>query len=280
VGKRNWGAGLERAIETVERLRGEGLDVSVDVYPWTAGSSQLVQLLPPAFLDGGLEKTAQRLKDREARKECRAILESDTADFDNQIALIGWENVMISSVRTRENSRFVGKRLSEAAALTGKDPFDAFFDLLAEENCEVSMVNFIVSEKDIDRVITLPYSLVISDSIYPPGGLPHPRQYGTFTKYLSEYVRDRKILSLEEAVRKITGGPAGRFGIKNKGLLREGFDADIAVFDLEKIENSADYLHPREFGKGFARVFVNGKAVCENDRYLGGKGGRVLRRSN
>lgn len=278
VGQRNWGKLLRKAEETISRARERGVKITLDVYPWTAGSTQLVQVLPPEFLEGGLGKTTERLRDPLLRRQCAEILKAPQSRFENLVDLIGWENIMVSSVQTEKNSFCIGKRITEIAEERNCDPFDAAFDLLAEENCDVAMVDFIASEQDIETIMRYPESIVISDSIYPAGGTPHPRQYGTYPKLLAEYIRDKKVLPLETGIRKITGAPAEIFSIPNKGLIKEGYDADITIFDLEKIENPANYLNPRQFGKGFSAVIVNGVVVNEHDRFLGGNSGKILRR--
>ncbi|GMO59364.1 MAG: amidohydrolase family protein [Treponemataceae bacterium] len=277
LGYKNWGRVLAEATALIDAARSRGTDVTVDVYPWTAGATQLAQVLPPEFLEGGLEAAAERLKDSAARKRCAEILKKPQTSFENQVELIGWENIMVTSVQTEKNRDCVGKKISEIAYARGSDPFDAAFDLLADERCDVSMVNFIACEEDIETIMRLPYSIIISDSIYPANGNPHPRQYGTFPKLLSEYVREKKTLTLPEAIRKITGAPAQRLSIANKGLIKEGYDADIVIFDLNKVENHADYLNPKQFGTGLSYVLVNGITAIDHDVFLHTAQGKVLR---
>ncbi|MDR0723085.1 MAG: amidohydrolase family protein [Treponema sp.] len=278
VGSKNWGHVLHKATGTVDRARDRGLRITLDVYPWTAGASQLAQVLPPEYLEGGLAKAAARLKDPALRRECARVLSQPNERFENQIDLIGWENIMVSAVHTEQNQPYVGKRITEIAQERGCDPVDAAFDLLIEETGDVAMVNFIACEADIKTILQYPYSSVISDAVYPAGGLPHPRQYGTFPKLLSEYVRDRKILTLPEAIHKITQGPASVFSIPHKGSIAEGYDADLVIFDLERIENHASYVEPRGLGTGFSYVLVNGVVANDHDRYYGTTSGQVLRR--
>ncbi|MDR1986290.1 MAG: amidohydrolase family protein [Treponema sp.] len=278
VGAKNWGHMLHKAARVLDHARDRGLGITLDVYPWTAGASQLAQVLPPAYLEGGLAKAAARLKDPVLRRECAGILSKPNERFENQIDLIGWENIMVSAVHTEQNQVYVGKRITEIAQERGCDPVDAAFDLLIEETGDVAMVNFIACEADITAILQNPYSSVISDAVYPAGGLPHPRQYGTFPKFLSEYVRDQKILTLPEAIHKITQGPASVFSISHKGSIAEGYDADLAIFDLEKIENHATYVAPRGLGSGFSYVLVNGVVANDHDTYASTASGRVLRR--
>ena len=278
VGASNWGHLLRQATDLIEAEQSRGISITCDVYPWLAGSSLLAQVLPPELLAGGLAETTKRLKDPEQRRLCREILASPRKDFDNQVLLLGWENIMVGSVKTETNRDCEGKRISEIAAMRDTDPTDAAMDLLAEEDCEVSMINFIACDEDVDTILRLPYSLIVSDSIYPDGGRPHPRQYGTFPKLLAEYVRDRKVLTLPEAVRKFTGATAERFHIAGKGLVREGYDADLAVFDLAAVKNNATYLDPKRLAEGFSQVFVNGKLANDGDSFINTGAGRVIRR--
>jgi N-acyl-D-aspartate/D-glutamate deacylase len=197
----------------------------VDVYPWTAGSTQLVQILPPEFLEGSLDKATERLKNADERKRCAEILKTPQTRFENQVDLIGWENIMVTSVQTEKNRMFIGKRISEIAEMRGCDPAEAAFDMLAE------------------------------------------------------YVRDKKMLTLAKAINKITQKPAEILSIPNKGLIKEGYDADIAIFDLAKIENHATYLDPKQFGTGFSYVLVNGIIANDHDTFLNVGSGKVIRRS-
>lgn len=278
VGAINWGWLLEKATALIERERDAGMDITVDVYPWLAGSTQLVQILPPEFLEGGMSEITRRLKDPAERARCKEILSRPENDFENQVRLLGWENIMIGSVKTEKNRECEGKRITEIAAARQRDPCDLTLELLADEDCEVSMLNFIACDKDMEDIMKLPYSFIVSDSIYPDRGRPHPRQYGTFPKLLSEYVRDRKVLSIEEAVRKCTGAPCDWYGIDGKGYIKEGGDADLAVFDLAKVANHATYLEPRGLGTGFDLVLVNGKTGNRNDAFVNPGTGKILRR--
>ncbi|MCJ7688027.1 MAG: amidohydrolase family protein [Clostridiaceae bacterium] len=278
VGKHNWGHLLEKAIELLDKARSDGMKITCDVYPYTAGSTQLVQLLPPEFLEGGMEETTNRLKDSNQRKKIKDILEKKQTKFENLLASVGWESIMITSLYKEENQKYIGMRVTEIAQLQNKDPYDCAFDLLVEENCDVSMVNFIVCDKDIETILKYEHSCIISDSIYPDGGIPHPRLYGTFTKVLCDYVRDRKVLTLPEAIRKITFLPSKIMNIVNKGLLKEGFDADITVFELKKLVNGSSYVNPKVLGKGFDYVIVNGIIAVKNDVLMKNNSGKIIMR--
>ena len=278
VGAPNWGHLLRKATELIEKEQAGGMSITVDVYPWLAGSTQLTQVLPPEFLEGGMAETTKRLKDPAERKRCMEILREPQTSFENQVQLLGWENIMVGSVKTEKNRDCEGKRITEIAEMRGMDPYEAALTLLADEDCEVSMINFIACDEDVETIMKLPYSFIISDSIYPDRGRPHPRQFGTFPKLLSEYVRDRKALSLPQAVNKFTNAPAMRFRIPDKGLIREGYDADLTVFDLAGIANHATFLDPRQLGTGFTWVLVNGVLANEKDNFINSGAGKVLRR--
>lgn len=278
VGKRNWKHLLREALNLLDKAREGGMRVTCDVYPWTAGSTQLVQLLPPEYLEGGMKQTVQRLTNPYSRARCVEILKTPQSRFENLLHLVGWENIMITTVQTPENQKYIGMRVSEIAQAKGIDPYECAFDLLIEENCNISMVNFIACEDDIETILRYPYSCIISDSIYPDGGMPHPRQFGTFPKILAEYVRERQILTLEQAIHKFTGAPAMNLSIHGKGLLQKGLDADVTIFNPDTVQNNADYISPTSMAAGFSYVFVNGVLANDHDRFISNDAGKVLRR--
>jgi N-acyl-D-aspartate/D-glutamate deacylase len=269
IGRRNWGAGLEKVIALIERSRGDGMRIDCDVYPWTAGSTQMLCLLPPSFLAGGTGELLRRLRDPEERARCREILSKPGKDFENIVFGAGWEAIYVGGLESEKNRPLIGKNITEIAALRGADPFDAAFDLLAEEQGNVTMVDYITCEEDIDRIVRLPYASIISDAIYPDQGLRHPRNTANIPMVFHELVRRRGVLSLEEAVHKLSGLPAEAMGLGGKGLLRPGFDADIVIFRPENISAPADYAAPGRFASGFDYVFVAGRAVLEKDKLTG-----------
>ena len=278
VGRQNWGHLLKQAIALIEEAASQGMTITCDCYPWTAGSTQLMQLLPPEYLEGGINQITNRLRSCTERQKCAEIMEKPQSNYESIIPLIGWENIMITSLESPKNQRYIGKRVTEIAHEKGADPYTCAFDLLAEENCNVSIVNFIACEEDITTILQYHRSFIISDSLYPDSGKPHPRQYGTFPKIIEEYVVKRKILTLEQAVYKFTGGPAKTFGIPGKGLLQEGMDADITVFDPKAIRCNADYTSPDKLAAGFSYVFIKGVLVNSCDAVVNMDAGSVLRR--
>jgi N-acyl-D-amino-acid deacylase len=185
---------------------------------------------------------------------------------------------MVSSAAREENKKYIGRTIKEIAETEHKDEYEFAFDLIADEEGKTAMIYFIMSPEDVRTAICYEHSIFISDAIYPPAGLPHPRLYGAFPRFIARMVRGEKALSLETAVKKMTSGPAGIFGIVNKGRIAEGYDADINIFDFEKLQDKASYIEPAQFSEGFDLVIVNGLIAVENDRLTGSTGGRFLRR--
>lgn len=278
IGKRNWGHGVAHALEILDEARSAGMRVDCDAYPYTAGSTQLIQILPPDFLEGGTPEIVRRLRDPECRRRLAQILPHPQPYFENLVSSIGWENIRCTSMDRPQNQAYINKSIAEIAALRGQDPCECVCDLLAEEDCNIAMVDFITCEEDIRTILRYPHTSVISDSVYPSCGVPHPRLYGTFPRILQKYVREERILTLEEAVCKMTAKPAAVYSLPCKGLLREGFDADLVVFDLQTVGTKADYANPRQYGHGFDYVLVGGQTAVDHDHVTGAKAGRLLRR--
>lgn len=277
MGKENWGNKIPQALAMLRRAREDGLPVSCDVYPYTAGSTQLLHILPQDFLGGGLDAVVQRLRDPGARRELSARLKTGT-DFDNISRLVGWENILLSTLNRPENKKYEGKTAAEIAKARGQEPDECIFDLLADERCAITMIDFIASEQDIAQILQDDFANVISDSTYPTEGMPHPRVYGTFARMIEKYVCLDKVLSLEQAVRKMTQVPADVLGLRQKGRLAVGADADILVFAPEAIRENATYQKPCVCSDGFETVFVGGETAIENGRLTGSRSGGVLRR--
>jgi N-acyl-D-aspartate/D-glutamate deacylase len=269
IGRKNWGAGLEKVIALIERNRQAGMRIDCDVYPWTAGSTQMLCALPPSFLAGGIGEILRRLGSPKERAECRRILAKPGRDFENIILGVGWEGIAVTGLESEKNQPLIGKSIPEIAALRGTDPFDAAFDLLAEEQGNVTMVDYITSAADIDRIVRLPYASIISDAVYADKGLPHPRNAANIAMVFHELVCRRKVLRPEEAVHKLSGLPAAAMGLTRKGLLKPGFDADIVIFRPEHISAPADYGSPNRFTAGFDYVFIAGQMALEGDTLTG-----------
>jgi dihydroorotase/N-acyl-D-amino-acid deacylase len=249
VGASNWPL-QQRAIDAIEQARAAGLDIEFDCYPYLAGSSVLTQVLPQSALDGGVEALMARLRDPHCRQPLReAVLASIPWR---------WSDIQISSVASEANAGAIAKSLEDIARIRGCEPVDALFDLLLEENADVNMLCFNQSQENLRASLTHPLATVISDGFYVKGR-PHPRLHGTFPLLLGTVSRERGWLPLHQAVHKITGKPAARYGIKDRGLLRDGCVADIVAFRADHIDSPATYDSPQLDPVGIEWVLRNGR---------------------
>jgi N-acyl-D-aspartate/D-glutamate deacylase/beta-lactamase class A len=279
-GRANWGR-MGEVLARIEEARGRGLDVSADQYPYTASSTSLTATIPDWVHEGGDEAFLGRLRDPATREKVKAQMNAGASgDASFNRALDSWDHVRIASVRTASNRKWQGKTVEAMAKGLGKDPRDAVIDLLVEENLGVGALYFKMSEEDVRTAMRAPWVHVGSDAgAFPEseGGTGHPRGGGTFTRILAHFVRDERVLSLEEAIAKMTSRPARKLGLSGRGVLVRGAYADIAVFDLSKLEDRATFENPRRLPRGFRAVIVNGEVVVEEDRHTGALPGRVLR---
>ncbi len=272
-GKNNWGK-APMLLEMLENARKEGVDVTVAQYPYTAGSTILHAVIPPWRHTGGPDNLLRMLREERAsiKKEIR-----ERMDWENFSAIVGWENIFVSSVVTEANKRYEGKHIVRIAEERGcDDPVDAAFDLLVEENLAVGMINFGLNEEDVVEIMKSPTMSVITDGLLG-GDKPHPRAYGTCPRILGRYVREQQVMSLEEAVRKMTSLPARKLRLKSKGMLAENYDADIVVFDPETVMDRSTYEEPRTYSAGIDWVLVNGVVAVEEGAYTGQRAGRTIR---
>jgi len=277
IGRRNWRSAVPAMLRAITAAREAGSDVSCDVYPYTAGSTQLIHVLPPEVSSGGLEALTARLRDPAERAAIRRRMETGR-DFENITALCGFENVRATGLRRPENRELEGKSLAEIASAEGKDPFDALFDLLADEECAPSMIDFIAAEEDICDILRAPFTSVISDAIYPSAGLLHPRVYGMTAHLLNRYVRELGTLTLPEAVNRLTRRPADRLGLGRKGRLEPGADADLCLFDPARFRARSTYETPAVYAEGMDWVFVGGTPAVAEGRLTKAFSGKLLRR--
>jgi N-acyl-D-amino-acid deacylase len=281
AGKRNWPK-MELALEAVDKAYQEGLDITFDIYPYTAGSTMFLAILPPWALAGGTQKTIQRLRDPSLRAQiCEQFInppppEPEGPSWENYVNYAGWENIIISSVESQKNRSWVGKSVAAIASREGKDPAETALDILLEEEGRVGMILFSMDEEKMVLGLRHPLGMICTDGLL--GGKPHPRVYGAFPRVLGRYVRERKDMSLEEAVRKMTSLPARRLGLEDRGVLAAGKAADLVVFDPEIVLDQATYENPRQYPTGIRHVIVNGVHSVENGRFTGQRGGRVLSR--
>lgn len=267
----------EGALEKMDQARREGIEVTFDQYPYSSGSTVLSSLLPPWVHDGGTEKMLERLKDSKLRNKIEYELENND-EYDNSVLNCGWDGIMISSVSTERNKSFEGFNLKEVSEMVGLRPVEVVFKLLVEENANVTMVNHWGLEKDVIFGMQHPLQMVGSDGIF--GGKPHPRLYGSFAMILGKYVREKKVLNLEEAIRKMTGAPAQLLRLKDRGYIRENCWADLVVFDPEEIGTDATYTDPEKEPKGIYLVIVNGQVTVDKNIFTGVTAGKVIRGSH
>ncbi len=264
-------------LDRIDRARRNGLDVTLDAYPYLAGSTFLAGLLPGWAHEGGRERLLQRLADPECRRRIRNELEVAGSDGLHRVP-VDWQTLVLAGVQTAQNADLVGRNFVDAAARRGREPFELFADLLVEEDLAVSCLAFIGNEENLQAFLRDPFFMAGSDGILV-GDRPHPRAWGTFARYLARYVRELGILSLEECVRKMTSLPARRLGLADRGVLRPGAMADLAAFDPEKVRDTATYEDPRRRPEGIPYVVVNGRLVKDADRLTGALPGRVIRGS-
>ena len=277
MGRDNWGKKIPQALSMLQRAKDEGMDVGCDVYPYTAGSTQLLHILPPEFLAGGMEAVVRRLSDPAARRELAQRIQSG-AGFDDIAKLAGWDGIYLTSLHCPEDHPYLGKSLAEIAAMTGQDPLTCCCDLLVREQGEITMIDFMASEEDITAILQSPLSHLISDATYPTEGMPHPRVYGTFPRLLQHFVREKGALTWEQAIHKMTGRPAQRLRLAGKGVLAAGMDADLCVFDPEALRETGTYQEPCRMAAGMDTVLAAGVPVLEQGVLTGARPGRIIRR--
>ena len=283
AGRKNWGR-MKEVVAEIDAARARGIDMTADIYPYPASSTGLAASLPPTASEGGVARLVARLKDPAERARIRAEVENPSGGWESLFHNVGGpEGVLVVGVRTQANKQYQGKRLSDIARLRGKDPIETMFDLLVEESGSVDCVYFAMSEDDVRTAMTTPWVAFNCDNagVSPEGVLGasncHPRAYGTFPRVLGRYVREEKLLRLEDAVRKMTSLPAQKLGLRDRGLLRPGSFADITVFDPGKVIDRATFDAPHQFSEGIVEVFVNGTLVVDQGKITGRLPGRILR---
>jgi len=278
AGQRNWSKAA-LAVAKIDSARAAGVDIQANMYPYTAGSTGLTACFPPsASADGRLY---QNLADPAARARIRAEIENPTEEWENLCELAGAEGTLLLGLGRPGSRRFAGRYLADAARELGRDWIETAFDLVLEERQEISTVFFLMSEDNIEMQIAQPWVKFGTDAggrdPDAPGGLAHPRAYGTFTRVLGHYVRERGVTNLEDAVRKMSSAVATRLRIADRGLLREGYFADVVIFDPTTVADRATYDAPHQVSTGMEHVFVNGVAVLSGGVVTGAMPGRALR---
>jgi N-acyl-D-amino-acid deacylase len=274
-GKVNWPL-MDEALKRASVFLAKGGKITWDRYPYLAGSTVLTAVLPPWTFNEGPEALISNLKKPPFRARIHADFEKGLDVWHNRQISVGWENIIINAVHLEKNRWMQGKSCQAVADKLQKNPIDMVCDLLAEERMAVTMISFYGSEEVLDKVLTHSQATVGSDGIY--GGRPHPRLYGTYPRFIQRYVREKKMLRLPDAIRKITASPAQILGLSDRGVIKEGYWADIVLFDPEKISDTATYESPENYPVGIFYVFVNGKLVVDQGRVTGAHPGRVLRK--
>ena len=281
--KKNWGR-MSHVLARIKQARDRGLDITADIYPYIAGSTALSACLPPWALEGGTEKMLERLRDPQTRERLKKEISEEQTAWENiYLGSGGPSGVLIGAVLNRELESLQGKRISEIAAEQKKDPFDALFDLILADRGQTSAIYFMMSEADMRAAMQSPFVSFCTDSGARAtdgplaGSKSHPRGWGSYPRILGRYVRDEKLLSLETAVHKMTGAPAARIGLRDRGWIREGMFADITVFDPAKVMDRATFESPNQYPIGIEYVVVNGKISVDKGQRTSALAGRVLR---
>jgi dihydroorotase/N-acyl-D-amino-acid deacylase len=277
AGRRNWGTMVE-IVQLIRQLRDEGIDMTADVYPYIASSNDLDASLPAWAHDGGREKTLARLANPDDRKRMKTEMRAMYGG-----AGIPFQDIMIANVGDTALRPFEGRRLMAIATEWKKDPYDALFDLLLRDSLRTGKITFSMSEEDLRMAMAQSWTSFCTDASLKAldgpfsDGKPHPRAYGSMTRVLGRYVREEKVLTLEDAIRKMTSQPAQRVGLRDRGLLKPGFFADVVVFDPDSVIDLATFEQPHRYSRGVEHVLVNGKTVWANGAFGGNYPGRALR---
>jgi N-acyl-D-amino-acid deacylase len=282
-GETNWPK-LDAVIGRIDAARAEGLAITADMYNYTAGSTGLDAAMPPWVQEGGYKAWAARLRDSVIRARVRREMTTPTNEWENLMLAAGSpEKVLLVGFKNPALKPLTGKTLGEVARQRRTSPEDTAMDLVVEDGSRVQAVYFLMSEDNVRKQVALPWMAFCSDSASqaPEGEFlksnPHPRAYGSFSRLLGKYVRDEKLIALEEAVRRLTLFPAVNLKIKERGALRAGWFADIVVFDPANIQDHATYDKPHQYATGMLHVFVNGVQVLRDGEHTDAKPGRFVR---
>ena len=283
AGKPRWGT-MAQIVGKLQAARDVGQDVRADMYPYVAGGTALASALPPWMANGGMEKLLERLRDPATRARIKTELAEEHADWENlYLASGGAEGVMVSSVVNQALKPLTGKTIAQIAKEQNKDPLDTLFDIVLADKGQTGALYFIASEEDLQFGLKQPWTSIGLDASESPVDGPlfephtHPRAFGSMPRFLGHYVRDLKLMPLEQAIRKITSMPAQREHLAGRGLLKEGFFADIAIFDPATIIDKATYAEPTQLSKGVAYVLANGQLEFADGKMTGVNAGRALR---
>ena len=282
AGEANWDK-LDTAISKIESARTHGLEITADMYNYTAGSTGLDAAMPPSVQEGGYDAWAERLQDPEIRERMRHEITTPTNEWENLMLAAGSEGTLLVEFKNPALREYTGQTLADVAEQRGTSIPDTIMDLVIEDGSRVQVVYFLMSEENIKQQLKLPWVSFSSDagSMAPEGvflnNSTHPRAYGNFARLLGKYVRDEQVISLEEAIRKLTSLPASNLRIQGRGQLSPGYFADIVVFDPTSIQDHATYEEPHQYATGMHHVWVNGTRVLADGDHTGAMPGRVVR---
>lgn len=281
--KKNWGR-MPEVLTKIGNARAAGLKITADVYPYIAGSTSLSASLPPWALAGGTEKMLERLRDPATRERLKKEIATDSKEWENiYLGSGGPGGILIGAVVNRDLDAMQGKRVSEIAAEQHKDPLDALFDLLLADHGQTAAIYFMMSEADMKAALVSPFVSICTDSGARAtdgplaGSKSHPRGWGSYPRILGHYVRDENLLTLPQAIHKMTGLPAANVGLKQRGELREGYFADITVFDPKTVIDRATFENPNQYPDGVQYVIINGQITVDGGKRTAALAGRVLR---
>lgn len=283
AGQSNWHK-MDQLIGLIEELRAGGLEISADMYTYVAGATGLDAAMPPWVQEGGLQAWKERLQDPAIRQRVIAEMTTPTTEWENLYLAAGSaENVLLVGFKNDDLKPLTGKTLAEVASMRGKSAEETALDLVIEDDSRVDTVYFLMSEENVMKQIALPWVSFCSDagSLANEGVFlksnPHPRAYGNFSRLLGKYVREERVIPLQEAIRKLTSLPAGNLRITARGRLTEGYFADVVVFDPTEIIDHATFAEPHQYSTGMVHVFVNGIQVLHDGEHTGATPGRVVR---
>lgn len=281
TGIRNWRGTIFRAIDAIEQARARGQQVTADFYPYAGGSTTIFSLIPPGVMKESNEKTLAYLATPEGKAALRAQISVEDPHWDNMALSIGWDRIVIAGTTLPEHASYSGCTVAQLAERQGYDDASDFIcDLVVSEAGKVGIIVLSMDERDVDDVARLPYTAVISDALYGNSTNPHPRLYGTFPHLLRNFVLERGVLTLPQAIHKITALPASCLGLTDRGILRAGSAADLVIFDPKAICDHATYADSRQLSSGIARVIVSGKDAVIDDRVCVGNNGCFIRKSD
>ncbi len=281
--KKNWGR-MPEVLRKISQARAQGLDITADIYPYIAGSTSLSACLPPWALEGGTEKMLARLRDTAIRERLKKEITTDSKEWENiYLGSSGPSGVLIGSVVNRDLEGLQGKRVSQIAAEQKKEPLDALFDLILADHGQTSAIYFMMSEEDMRAAMRAPFVSFCTDSGARAndgplaGAKSHPRGWGSYPRILGRYVREEHLLTLAEAIHKMTGLPAARVGLRDRGLLREGLYADVTIFDPGRVIDRATFEMPNQHPEGIKYVIINGRISVDDGERTPALAGRVIR---